>query len=103
MNYYCLVYLFETDKTDCGVSPLYMHLPVTNRYTNDKEEALKWFDDAVKCAVKVWNGNELVYVRDEKYDYRCMIKSAKFICNEPAYMHGNYLIELRCYQHNPCE
>ena len=103
MNYYCLVYLFETENTDCGFSPLFMHLPVTNRYTNDKEEALNWFDDAVKCAVKSWNGNKLDFVRDVTLDYRCMIKQAQFECNEAAYMKGKYLIELRCYNHNPCE
>ena len=80
-----------------------MHLPVTNRYTNDKEEALNWFDDAVKCAVKSWNGNKLDFVRDVTLDYRCMIKQAQFECNEAAYMKGKYLIELRCYNHNPCE
>jgi hypothetical protein len=80
-----------------------MHLPVTSQSTTDKELALKWFDDAVKSAVKVWNGNKLEWVKDEKLDYRCIIKQAKFVCNEAAYMKGEYIIELNCYTHNPCE
>ena len=103
MYYYCINYLFETDNTDCGFSPLFMHLPVTSQYTNDKETALKWFDDAVKAACKSWNGNKLVWIKDEKLDYRCIIKQALFECNEPAYLKGRYIIELGCYTHNPCE
>lgn len=103
MEYYCISYLYETEKTDCGVSPLFMHLPVTSQYTNDKETALKWFDDAVKAACKSWNGNKLVSVVDHKLDCFCYIKRAHFICNEAAYMKGNYLIELNVYTHNPCE
>ena len=66
-----------------------------------KEEAMRWFDAAVKSAVRSWNGSKLVYVKDEKLDYRCMIKQAKFECNEAAYMKGEYIIELNCYNHNP--
>lgn len=103
MYYYCLSYLYESENTDCGFSPMFMHLPVTNRYTNHKKTALKWFDDAVKCAVKSWNGNKLINVRDIPLDYDCTIKQALFECNEAAYLKGRYLIELRCYTHNPCE
>lgn len=100
-KFYSIDYLYLTDKTDCGVSSLYMHLPCTNRVTHDKEKALKWFDEAVKCAVKQWNGNELIEVKDEPLDYRCKIKTARFKCNEVAYMKGEYLIELNCFNHNP--
>ena len=103
MYYYCIEYLFETDKTDCGCSPLFMHLPVTSQYTNDLETAKKWFDDAVKAACKCWNGNKLLEVRDEKLDYRCKLKTALFECNEAAYLKGRYIIELGCYTFNPCE
>lgn len=101
MNYYSIQYQYLTEKTNCGVSPMYMNLPCTWMTTNDKEEALKWFDDAVKAACKSWNGNKLVSVEDIELDYRCKIKQAKFICNEPAYLQGEYYIELRCYTHNP--
>ncbi len=103
MEYYCINYLYSTENTNCGISPLFMNLPVTHDVTNDKETALKWFDQAVKSACKSWNGNKLVSVKDRKLDYMCTIKVAHFICNEPAYMHGEYLIELRCYTHNPLE
>ena len=103
MYYYCIDYLYLTEKTNCGVSPMFMHLPVTSQTTTDKSLALKWFDDAVKAACKSWNGNKLVYTKDIELDYRCKIKEAKFECNEAAYLHGEYIIELCCYTHNPCE
>lgn len=101
MKYYCITYLYETDKTDCGVSPLYMHLPCTYQVTNDEETALQWFDAAVKSAVRSWNGGKLVSVEEHELDCYCYIRRAHFICNEAAYMKGNYLIELNVYEHNP--
>lgn len=33
--------------------------------------------------------------------YACYIKQIHVVCDEPAYMQGEYLVELQCYQHNP--
>ena len=98
MYYYCLTYLYSEEK--CGV---YEHLPVTSQVTRDKEEALRWFDEALKSHLSSWRGNELVKVEDCELDYMCRIKKAVFHCGEAAYMKGYYMIELSCYTHNPCE
>lgn len=103
MYYYCIEYRYLSDETNCGVRPCFMLLPVTSQSTTDKSLALKWFDNAVKSACKSWNGNKLVYVKEIPLDYRCLIKEAKFVCNEAAYLRGEYIIELSCYSHNPCE
>lgn len=102
MYYYSIHYLYgQPEKKGCFA--MFEHLPCTWQVTNDKEEALRWFDAAVKSACKSWNGNELLWVRDEKLDYRCIIKQARFVCNEPAYVGGEFIIELNCYTHNPLE
>lgn len=98
MYYYCIGYLFSEDSNG-----IYSHLPVTSQVTNDLQTAEKWFDDAVKAACNVWNGNKLIYVKKRELDYMCYIKEAKFECCEAAYQKGFYLIELQCYTHNPCE
>ena len=95
MNYYCINYMFEAEKG------IYTHLPVTSESTTDLATAEKWFENAVRqFSEKSW-ARSVVSVEDREYDYWCSIKRAIVICDEAAYMHGKYMIELMCYQHNP--
>ena len=98
MYYYCIKYLYSEDRV--GV---YEHLPVTSQVTRDREEAIRWFEEAVRVHTEKWRTNELLYQKDCKLDYQCRIKEAMFKCNEAAYREGYYIIELGCYMHNPCE
>ncbi len=101
MKYYCISYLQERhDIQDCGVSPVYMHLPVTTEVTTDLDVAEKWFQNAVDVLSKHY-GRRLLEVKERELDYMCYIKQAHFECTEAAYAKGKYLIELSCYSHNP--
>lgn len=99
MNYYYAIFYRYSEERN----GIYSVLPVTSQVTRDKDEAVRWFDEAVKVHTTPWRGNELVYVRDRKLDYMCTIKEAMFKCNEAAHHKGYYIIELGCYTHNPCE
>lgn len=96
MYYYCIGYLYSETRNG-----IFHHLPVSSQVTNDLETAKKWFEDAVRVHTDSWRGNKLLYVKDRKLDYMCMIKEALFECNEAAYQKGFYSIELQCYTHNP--
>lgn len=95
MNYYCIDYCLRNEKTH-----IFSHLPVNHMVTTDLDEAIKWFDNAVKRAERGY-GNKLISVKDVELDYMCNLKEAIFDCDEPAYVKGRYIINLKCYTHNP--
>lgn len=97
MNYYTIQFLLQDEKTK-----IYSHLPVSYEVTTDFEVAKEWFDNAVKRTTQRY-GNKLIEVREMKLDHLCTLKEAVFTCTEPAYKEGKYLINLRCYTHNPFE
>ena len=96
MNYYCIDYCFRNEDT-----MIYSHLPVNHLVTTSLEEAEEWFDQAVYRAERGYE-NKLISVKDVPLDYMCNLKEAVFECNEPAYVKGRYIINLKCYTHNPC-
>jgi hypothetical protein len=79
---------------------IYSHLPTAYQVTNAIEQATEWFEQAVKVLTSRY-GNRLISVEDRELDYMCTIKQAVFECGEPAYKKGRYMIELKCYTHNP--
>ena len=94
MNYYMIAFLVAHEDTG-----IYQHLPCNYQVTNDLQVAEGWFKQAVDQAGKY--GNKLISVKDMPLDYMCTIKEAVFECGEPGYRKGRYLINLRCYSHNP--
>lgn len=96
MYYYCIGYLYSKERNG-----IFSHLPVASQVTTDIETAKKWFENAVRVHTDSWRGNKLLYIKDRKLDYMCLIKEAMFECNEAAYQKGYYSIELQCYSHNP--
>lgn len=101
MDYYNIQYYLESEETDCGVKPLFMHLPCTYEVTTDREVAETWFNNAVKMCSRTWLGYKLLRVDDS--DTMFSIKRAVFECNEPAYLKGTYMIELQKFPHNIME
>lgn len=101
MKYYCIEYLQErNDIRNCGIYPIFYHLPVTTEVTTDLAVAEKWFQNAVNILSKHY-GRKLLKVESRDLDYMCYIKQAVFECTEAAYAEGKYIIELCCYNHNP--
>lgn len=94
MKYYSIGYLFKADRDF-----VYSHLPVTHRVTTDLKEAEQWFNAAVERAQRS-HFNELKYVKDTELDVFCRIKEACFICDEPAYISGSYIINLNCHSYD---
>jgi hypothetical protein len=80
---------------------VYSHLPVNYLVTTDIDEANKWFDLAVKRATQEWRGNKLISVKDVPLNYMCNLREAVFENNEPAYVKGRFIINLKCYSFNP--
>ena len=95
MFYYRIGYCY---KNNDGI---YEHLPVMGEVTTDRDVAEKWFDNAVRQYAQRDDCYKVSEVRERELDYACYIKQVHIVCDEPAYMHGEYLVELQCYQHNP--
>lgn len=95
MYYYQIGYCYK--NTD----GLFEHLPIHGEVTTDKAVAEKWFDNAVRQCRERDYCYKVVSVMDKELDYMCYIKQAHIVCEEAAYLQGEYLIELNCYTHNP--
>lgn len=95
MNYYRIGFYY---KNNCGI---YEHLPIKGEVTTDKNVAEKWFNLAVRQYKQRDHCYKVSEVRERELDFACYIKQIHVVCDEPAYMQGEYLVELQCYQHNP--
>jgi len=90
IGYYC--------KNNDGV---YTHLPIMGEVTTDKAVAEQWFEDAVRQYKQRDYCYKVSEVRERKLDWACYIKQVHVVCEEAGYLHGEYLVELQCYTHNP--
>lgn len=95
MNYYIIDFLLQDAETK-----IYSHLPVAYQCTTDLDQANEWFELAVKNLTSRY-GNSLISVNERDLDYMCTLREAVFECGEPAYKKGRYIINLKCYTHNP--
>lgn len=95
MFYYRIGYCYKNEEG------FYIHLPIAGEVTTDREVAEKWFANTLRQYTERHWCFKVSEVTEREYDYACYVKQAHVICEEPAYMHGEYLVELQCYQHNP--
>lgn len=82
---------------------IYSHIPFSSKVTTSEKEAQELFDYELKAYTDNWRGNKLL--KDEKLERGsfCTIRQALVECNEAAYVHGYYLLELLAYSFNPHE
>lgn len=84
-----------------GEDGVFTNLPVCGEVTTDRDEAERWFANALRQLTERHWCYSVGEVRESEYDYKCWVKQVNFVCTEPAYNKGEYLLELQCYQHNP--
>lgn len=82
---------------------IFSHLPFSSPVTTDKAQAEKTFDYWLRAYTESWRGNKLIYDNPRDRDCFCSIREAMIECNEAAYLHGYYCLELLAYNHNPHE
>ena len=82
---------------------IYSHIPFSSKVTTDEKEAQELFDYELRAYTNNWRGNELLYDKPLERGSFCSIRHALVKCNEAAYVHGYYLLELLAYHHNPHE
>lgn len=95
MNYYRIGYYYKNNNG------IYEHLPIMGEVTTDKAVAEKWFDLAVRQYKERTWAYKVSEVRERELDYACYIKQVHIVCEDAGHLHGEYLVELQCYTHNP--
>lgn len=95
MFYYRIGYCYENEDG------IYYHLPIEGEVTTDRNVAEQWFENVLRQYTERHWCYKVGNVVEREYDYLCYVKQVHVVCNEPAYIKGDYLIELQCYTHNP--
>ena len=95
MFYYTIGYYYKNSEG------IYEHLPIMGAVTTDRDVAEKWFADTLRQYTERHWCYKVSDVRERELDYACYIKQVHVVCDEPAYLKGEYLVELQCYTHNP--
>lgn len=79
---------------------IYSHIPFASPATTDLNEAQKTFDFLLKQWTNNWRGNKLIREHTREKDFACYIREALVECNEAAYIHGYYLLQLQAFNYN---
>lgn len=96
--YYTIGLLFCEERNG-----IFEHIPFSSKVTTNEKEAQELFDYYLRAYTDNWRGNELLYDTPKKLDCFCTIRETMIKCNEPAYKHGYYSLDLMAYNHNPHE
>ena len=82
---------------------IFSHIPFSSKVTTSEKEAQELFEYELRAYTGNWRGNKLLEDKCFERDSMCAIREAVVECNEAAYVHGYYLLQLLAFSFNPHE